>query len=90
MLWKFWKTASAFLVPVVAHPPHGRQDFDVLAEFRRQDVPAVAQMADQVQRFILREDQNTAEAGIDTIGQGEVNNAVGPTERDGWFRGISG
>ena len=41
------------LVPVLADALHGRDDFDVLAKFGREDVPAVADVADQVQRFVL-------------------------------------
>jgi hypothetical protein len=78
------------LVPVLADPLHGRQHFDVLAELGGKDVPAVAQVPDQVQRFVLCEHQNTAEVGIDTIGQGEVNDAVRPAERHRRFRGILG
>ena len=41
------------LVPVLVHPLHGRNDFDVLAQFGREDVPAVADVADQFQGLVL-------------------------------------
>ena len=41
------------LVPVLVHALHGREHFDVFAQFGREDVPAVAHVADQVQRFVL-------------------------------------
>jgi hypothetical protein len=41
------------LVPVFGYALHGRQHFDVLAQLRRQNVPAVADVADQFQRFVL-------------------------------------
>ena len=40
-------------IPVVAQALHGRDGFDELAQFGRQDVPAVADVPDQVQRFVL-------------------------------------
>ena len=40
-------------VPVVPQALHGRNGFDELAQLRRQDVPAVADVPDQVQRFVL-------------------------------------
>ena len=41
------------LVPVLVDPLHGRDHFDVFAQFGREDVPAVADVADQFQRFVL-------------------------------------
>ena len=41
------------LVPVLVDALHGRNDFDVFAQLGREDVPAVADVADQFQRFVL-------------------------------------
>ena len=41
------------LVPVLSHALHGRNHFDVFAQFRGEDVPAVANVPREIQRFIL-------------------------------------
>ena len=41
------------LVPVLMHPLHGRNHLDVLAQLGGEDSPAVADVADQFEGFIL-------------------------------------
>jgi len=58
------------LIPLVADALHGGQDFDELANFAAQDVPAFADVAVQGQRFVLGEDVDAAQIGIETVGEG--------------------
>ena len=70
------------LVPVVMHALHRRQHFDVFAQLGRQDVPAIAHVANQVERFVLREHKDTARSRVDAVGEGKIDNAIDPAKRD--------
>ena len=71
------------VIPAFTGLFHGGDDFDVLAQFRRENAPTVAHVADQIERFVLRENENASHVGVDTVGKGEVDNAVDAAERHG-------
>jgi hypothetical protein len=54
-------------VPVLADPLHGRQDFNELANLAAKNIPAFADLAIERERFVLREDEDPAQSGIDTV-----------------------
>jgi hypothetical protein len=47
-------------------------------------------MAIEAEGFVLREDKNTAERGIDAIGESNVNDAIKSAEGDSGLGTISG
>ena len=57
----------------------GGEDFDVVTEPRKRR-PAGANVAVEAQGFVLRENEDTAQVGIDAIGEGDVNNAIESAE----------
>src|SRR3990172_965637 len=61
----------------------GRHQFDKLAELGAQKPPALLDMPDQGMRLVLRQHRNAAYAGIETIGQREVDDAELAAERYG-------
>ena len=77
MMSMFWNTASA--VPayhwVFGDALAGRQDVEALVALRPQEVPAALQMADQAVGLVLRRDADAADAGIERVRQGEVDDA---------------
>src|SRR3984893_2086603 len=64
-------------VPSFADLFHGGDDLDILAKLGRQNAPSITNVTNQIERFVLREDENSADIGIDAIGKREIDNAVG-------------
>ena len=77
-------------VPVLAHPLHGRQDLDELAQVAGHDVPALADVAVQRQRLVLGEDVNVAQVGVDAVGERDVDDAVVAAESDRRLGAVAG
>ena len=76
------------LIPVLADAFLRRQNFDELAELFRHDAPAHADVAVQRQRFVLRGDEDAAQAGIDAVAQREIDDAVGSAKEHGGLRAV--
>jgi len=55
---------------------HGRNHFNELVQFAGEKVPAFANMAGEFQGFVLGEDEDAADIGIDAVGKGEIDDAV--------------
>ena len=53
----------------------GGQDVEALVAFDAEEVPAALQMADQAVRLVLRRDADAADAGVQRIGQCEIDDA---------------
>ena len=53
----------------------GRQDVEALVALGPQEVPAALQMADQRMRLVLGGDAEAADAGIERVGEREVDDA---------------
>ena len=70
------------LIPLVADPLHGRQDFDELAHLAAQNVPAFADMAVERERLVLGEDVNAAQVGVQAVGKRDVDDAIDAAESD--------
>ena len=77
-------------IPVLADPFLRRQDLDELAELLRHDVPAHADVAVERQRLVLGGDVDVPQPGVDAVAQGEVDDAVRPSEIDRGFRPFFG
>ena len=71
------------LIPLVTDALHRREDFDEFSHFAAQDVPAFADVAVQRQRFVLRENVDAAQIGVQAIGKRDVDDAVNAAEGDG-------
>ena len=78
------------LIPLIADALHGRKNFDELADFAAENVPAFADVAVQRQRFVLRKNVNAAQVGVEAIGESDVNDAVHAAEGDGRLGAIAG
>ena len=77
-------------VPVGADALHGGQDLDELAELLGDDAgPAFADVAIERESFVLGEDVNAAEIGVDAVGKGDIDDAVLPAKRNGWFGAVA-
>ena len=62
------------LVPLaLRHPLAGRQDVEALVPLRPEEVPAALEVADQAVRLVLRRHRDAADAGIEGVGEGEVD-----------------
>src|SRR5690606_7080678 len=64
----------------------GRHDVDELSEFAVKISPAAAYMLNQGVCLVLRQDEDLADARVDAVGQGEVDDAVLAAERRRGFR----
>ena len=65
------------LIPVFIDPLLRRHDVDELAQFAAQEPPpAEVDMPVQAHRLVLREDQHLADAAIQAVRQGEVDDPV--------------
>ena len=58
-----------------------RQDFDEVAQ-AHQRRPALADVAVQAERLVLREDEDAAQVAVDAIGKRDVDDAVDAAERE--------
>jgi hypothetical protein len=65
-----------------------RQDFDKFTETHERR-PSGADVARKAEGFILRENEDAMEAGVDAIGKRDVNDAIESAERDGGFRAVA-
>jgi hypothetical protein len=64
-------------IPVRAfHPLLRGPQVDELAEFAAQKAPAALQMAQQRVRLVLRDDRDAPNAGVQAVGEGEVDDPV--------------
>ena len=79
------------LVPGFGDALHGWEDLDELAELVGDDrAPALADMAVERERFVLGEDVDVAEIGVDAVGEGDVDDAVLAGEGDGRLGAVAG
>ena len=76
------------LVPMLADALLRRQNLDELAQFFRDEAPAHADVAIQRERFVLRGDEDAAQAGVDAVAEREVDDAVGAPEKHGRFGAV--
>src|ERR1019366_4330709 len=61
-------------VPVLADPFHGRQDLDELSQFASHNVaPAFTNVPVQRQGFVLGQDIDFSQIGVDTVGKRDVD-----------------
>src|SRR6185369_5434321 len=73
------------LVPIPVGALLRRKDFDELVEARIEEAPAALQVADEAMRLVLRADVDAADAGVQAIGEREVDDAELPAESHGWL-----
>src|SRR6202035_5761307 len=77
------------LIPLIAHPLHGRQDFHELSNLSAEHVPAFADVAVQRQRLVLRKNVDAAQIGVEAVGESNVDDAVHSAEGDGGLGAVS-
>jgi hypothetical protein len=65
-----------------SNPLAGGQDVEALIAFQAEEVPATLEVADQAVRLVLGGDADAANAGIERVGKGEIDDAGGAAEVD--------
>ncbi len=68
---------------LVGDPLAGRQDIEALVAFRPEEVPAALHMPDQAVRLVLGGHGDAADAGVQRVGQGEIDDAELAAEEHG-------
>ncbi len=77
-------------VPVGAGALHGWQQLEELAQFLGHDAgPAFAHVPVERECLVLGEDVDLAQAGVDAVGEGDVDDAVMTAKGDGRFGAIA-
>ncbi len=71
---------------VLGHALAGGQDVEALVAHRLQEVPAALQVADQAVRLVLGGHRDAPDAGIERVGEREVDDARLAAEVDGRLR----
>ena len=61
------------------------QQFDEFPQFTAHEAPAALYMLDQTVRFVLGDNTHFANAGVDAIGQWEIDNPEFAAKRDSRF-----
>ena len=59
------------------------------SDLAAEDVPAFTNVAVERERFVLREDVNAAQVGVQAIRKSDVDDAVNAAEGDGRFGAIA-
>ena len=78
-------------VPVGAGALHGRHELKELAQFLGHNAgPAFADMAVERERLVLGEDVDAAQAGVDAVGESDVDDAVMAAKGHGGFGTVAG
>ena len=77
MMSMFWihRIGGARIPLVFRHALAGRQDVEALVALGPQEVPAALQMADQAVRLVLGGHADAADAGVERVGQREIDDA---------------
>ena len=76
------------LIPLLRDAHLGRKDFDKFAE-PHEGRPACTGVTAQAKRFVLRENENAAESGINAIGKSDVDDAIESAEGNGGLGAIA-
>jgi hypothetical protein len=78
------------LIPLIADALHGGKDFDELPDFATENVPALADVAVEGKRFVLGEDVDAAEVGVEAVGESDIDDAIHSPEGDGGLGAVTG
>ncbi len=78
------------LVPVVADPALGGQGDDEVAALGVEDVPAVEDVALEGQGLVLGQKGDPAQAGVEGVGQAEIDDPIGAEKGHGRLGPIAG
>ena len=73
-------------VPVFADSFLGRDDVDVLVQFGMEHIPSHLDMMGEGFRLVLRQDMDPAYAGVEAVGESEIDDSIEPSKRDSRFR----
>ncbi len=73
-------------VPVFADSLLGRDDVDVLVQFGMEHVPSHLDVMGERLRLVLRQDMDPAYAGVEAVGESEIDDSIDASEGDGRLR----
>jgi hypothetical protein len=77
------RIGSAFIPLQLGNTLRGGEDIEAFVAFGPQEVPRPVHVADQRVRLVLRGDADAADAGIERVGQGEIDDPALAAEIDG-------
>jgi len=67
----------------------GGKDFDELSYLAPEYVPAFADVAVERKRFVLSEDVDAAEVGVEAVGESDIDDAVHASKGDGGLGAVA-
>src|SRR5690606_21124103 len=70
-------------IPALAGALLRRQQFDIFSKLVAQETPAMLYVLDQRMRLVLRQHADTANAGVDAVRQGKIDETEAPAKRHG-------
>ena len=76
------------LIPVLRDAHLRRQDFDEFAEAHQRG-PAVADVAVEAKRLVLRENEDAAQVAVEAVGERDVDDAVDAAEGNGGLGAVA-
>jgi hypothetical protein len=77
-------------VPVLPDALLGGHNIDVLSHFAVEEVPSFLDVGRQGMRFVLGQNVDSADPGVDAVRQCEIDDAVDAAEGDGWLCAVAG
>jgi hypothetical protein len=77
------------LIPVLINPLLGGNGLDEFPQRGGKDIPSQLDVTVEGGRFILGEGKDTADARIEAVGEGKVNDPINSTERNSRFGSIT-
>ena len=77
------------MIPLLGHAHLRRKHFDIFAEPGERR-PTRANVAVEAERFVLSENEDAAQIGVDAIGKGDVDDAVEPAKGHGGLGAVAG
>jgi len=92
---RFWNTVQVLehgiggaAVPAIAQLLLRRHDVDVFAQAGLQEPPAAFDVTNQTLGLVLGQHPDAAQAGVNAVGENEVDDAQGPAKRHGRFGAV--
>lgn len=76
---------SAGIPSIFAYTLLGRDDIDEFAQLGTQEAPALLDVPDQRVGFVLRQDTDPPDAGIQAVGERKINDAELAAKRHCWL-----
>jgi hypothetical protein len=73
-----------------SHAPHRGKDLQEFPKFVRKNTPSLAQMTVEGERLVLGDNEYSAKAGVNAVGQSDIHNPIDAAKRHGRLGAIPG